>query len=115
MWSEVGTKQDYERENGLIPLGVVFVRSVIGLDMTAAKAAFAEYRDNTQRDSRQIYFENKFVEYIVHNGMMKDLSVLQDFSFTVQGSVVDVFSNALLVWAGIRKTIERVNANVTAA
>ena len=44
LWSEVGTKQDYEREIGSIPLGE-FVRSVIGLDMTAAKAAFAEYLD----------------------------------------------------------------------
>ena len=41
LWSEVGTKQDYEREIGSIPLGE-FVRSVVGLDMAAAKAAFAE-------------------------------------------------------------------------
>ncbi len=31
---------------------------------------------------------NQIVEYIVHNGMMKDLSVLQESLFTVQGSVV---------------------------
>ena len=114
LWSEVGTKQDYEREIGSVPLGE-FVRSVIGLDMTAAKAAFADYLNNTQLDSRQIYFVNQIVEYIVHNGMMKDLSVLQDSPFTDQGSVVDVFSNALPVWAGIRKAIERVNANATVA
>lgn len=27
-------------------------------------------------DSRQIYFVNQIVEYIIHNGVMKDLSVL---------------------------------------
>ena len=113
LWSEVGTKQDYEREIGSIPLGE-FVRSVIGLDMTAAKAAFADYLDNTQLDSRQIYFVNQIVEYIVHNGMMKDLSVLQDSPFTDQGSIVEVFTD-LSVWAGIRKAIERVNANATVA
>ena len=113
LWSEVGTKQDYEREIGSVPLGE-FVRSVVGLDMAAAKAAFAEYLDSTQLDSRQIYFVNQIVEYIVHNGMMKDLSVLQDSPFTDQGSIVEVFTD-LSVWAGIRKVIERVNANATAA
>ena len=113
LWSEVGTKQDYEREIGSVPLGE-FVRSVIGLDMTAAKAAFADYLDSTQLDSRQIYFVNQIVEYIVHNGMMKDLSVLQDSPFTDQGSIVEVFTD-LSVWAGIRKAIERVNANAAVA
>ena len=113
LWSEVGTKQDYEREIGSVPLGE-FVRSVIGLDMAAAKAAFADYLDSTQLDSRQIYFVNQIVEYIVHNGMMKDLSVLQDSPFTDQGSIVEVFTD-LSVWAGIRKTIERVNANAIVA
>ena len=82
--------------------------------MAAAKAAFAEYLDSTQLDSRQIYFVNQIVEYIVHNGMMKDLSVLQDSPFTDQGSIVEVFTD-LSVWAGIRKTIERVNANAIVA
>ena len=54
------------------------------------------------------------MEYIVHNGMMKDLSVLQEPPFTDQGSVVEIFTD-LSVWAGIRKAIETVNANATAA
>ncbi len=45
--------------------------------MNAAKSAFAEYLNNVNLDSRQIYFVNQIVEYIVHNGVMKDLSVLQ--------------------------------------
>ena len=38
-------------------------------------------------DSRQIYFVNQIVEYIIHNGVMKDLSVLQEPPFTVRGSI----------------------------
>ena len=57
---------------------------------------------------------NQIVEYIVHNGMMKDLSVLQEAPFTDRGSIVEVFTD-LSVWAGIRKVIERVNANAVAA
>ena len=64
-------------------------------------------------DSRQIYFVNQIVEYIVHNGLMKDLSVLQDSPFTDRGSIVDIFSD-LSVWAGIRKIIEKINANAVA-
>ncbi len=113
LWSEVGTKQEYEAEYGEKPLGE-FVREIVGLDMNAAKTAFAEYLDETNLDSRQIYFVNQIVEYIVHNGMMKDLSVLQETPFTDRGSIVEIFTD-LSVWMGIRRVIDQVNANALAA
>ena len=113
LWSEVGTREDYEREIGAVPLGE-FVRGIVGMDMTAAKAAFAEYLDNAELDSRQIYFVNQIVEYIVHNGLMKEMSVLQEPPFTDQGSIVEVFTD-LSVWMGIKKVIDQVNANAVAA
>lgn len=112
LWKEVGTKQDYENEYGTKPLGE-FVREIIGLDMNAAKEAFAEYLTNTKLDSRQIYFVNQIIEYIVHNGMMKDLSVLQESPFTDQGSVVEIFTDQA-VWMGIRKIIDCINSNAVA-
>ena len=113
LWSEVGTKQEYEAEYGTKPLGE-FVREIVGLDMNAAKAAFAEFLNDTNLDGRQIYFVNQIVEYIVHNGMMKDLSVLQDTPFTDRGSIVEIFTDQT-VWMGIRRVIEQVNANALAA
>ena len=113
LWSEIGTQQDYEAEYGNKPLGE-YVREIVGLDMAAAKAAFAEYLDETNLNSRQIYFVNQIVEFIVHNGMMKDLSVLQETPFTDQGSIVEVFTD-LTAWMGIRRVIEQVNANALAA
>ena len=113
LWSEVGTRQDYEAEYGKKPLGE-FVREIVGMDMNAAKEAFADYLDETNLDSRQIYFVNQIVEFIVHNGMMKDLSVLQESPFTDQGSIVEVFSD-LSVWMGIRKVIDAINANAAVA
>lgn len=113
LWSELGTKQDYEAEYGEKPLGE-FVREIVGLDMIAAKAAFAQYLEGSNLDSRQIYFVNQIVEYIVHNGMLKDLAVLQETPFTDQGSIVDIFTD-LNVWIGIRKTIDQINANALAA
>ena len=114
LWSEVGTKQDYEAEYGQKPLGEL-VREIVGLDMAAAKAAFSEFLEGANLDSRQIYFVNQIVEYIVRNGVMKDLSVLQNPPFTDQGNIVELFSTNLGVWNGIRKAIERVNANALAA
>lgn len=112
LWSEVGTKQDYEHEFGKKPLGE-FVREIVGLDMNAAKEAFSEFLTNASLDSRQIYFVNQIVEYIVHNGMMKDLSVLQEAPFTDQGSVVEIFTD-LSVWMGIKRVIDSINANAAA-
>lgn len=112
LWSQVGSREDYETEVGAKPLGE-FVREIVGLDMKAAKEAFSHYLNDANLDSRQIYFVNQIVEYIVHNGMMKDLSVLQEPPFTDQGSIVEVFYD-LSLWAGIKGVIDQINANAAA-
>lgn len=113
LWTDLGTKDEYEAEYGDKPLGE-FVREITGLDMNAAKEAFSEYLNEADLDSRQIYFVNQIVEYIVQNGLMKDLSVLREPPFTDQGSIVDIFTD-LNVWMGIKKVIERINNNVKVA
>ena len=84
--------------------------------------ALVDYYDRyyrTQADpyletrEREEQFVNQIVEYIVHNGMMKDLSVLQESPFTDRGSVVEIFTD-LSVWMGIRSVIDRINANAAA-
>ena len=112
LWKEVGTRQDYENEFGSKPLGE-FVREITGLDMNAAKEAFSEYLDDTSMDSRQIYFVMQIVEYIVHNGMLKDFSVLQESPFTDRGSVGEIFTD-MTVWLGMRRVIDTINANAAA-
>ena len=57
--------------------------------------------------------EYQIVEYIVHNGMLKDLSVLQEAPFTDQGSVVEIFKD-ITVWMGIKRVIDSINANAAA-
>jgi type I restriction enzyme R subunit len=66
-------------------------------------------------DASQIYFVNQIVEYIVRNGMMKDLSVLQETPFTDYGSIVEVFKDNISVWLGIKAIIDQINANAVAA
>ena len=112
LWKKIGTKKDYENEFGNKPLGE-FVREIVGLDMNAAKEAFSAYLTDANLDSRQIYFVNQIVEYIVHNGMMKDLTVLQESPFTDRGSVAEIFTD-LRVWMGIKNVIDSINANAAA-
>ena len=112
LWNEVGTKEEYAAEYGDKPLGE-FVREIVGLDMNAAKEAFAEFLNNTSLDSKQIYFVNQIIEYIVHNGIMKDLSVLREAPFTDKGSVVEVFTD-ISMWGKIRGIIEKINMNTAA-
>ena len=112
MWSEVGSREDYEREYGDKPLGEL-VREIVGLDMNAAKEAFSRYLNDVNLDQRQIYFVNQIINYIVKNGVMKDLSVLQDAPFTDRGSIVEIFTD-LSLWMGIKQVIDNINANAIA-
>ena len=112
LWHEVGTKQDYEQEFGAKPLGNLSARSWAWI-LNAAKEAFSAYLTDANLDSRQIYFVNQIVEYIVRNGMMKDFSVLQEPPFTDRGSVVEIFTD-MSVWLGIKRVIDTINANAAA-
>lgn len=112
LWNRLGSKSEYEAQCGSNPLGE-FVREIVGMDMRVAKEAFAEYLSDNNLDSRQIYFVNQIVEYIVRNGVMKDLSVLQEPPFTDRGSIIEVFGDISL-WLKIRQTIESINANAAA-
>lgn len=112
LWTEVGTRQDYEAEYGEKPLGE-FVRELVGLDMNAAKVAFNDFLLSANLDSRQIYFVNQIVEYIVQNGMLKNFAVLQEAPFTDKGSVVEVFTDRS-VWFAIKQVIGQINSNAVA-
>lgn len=113
LWRDLGSKRDYESACGQKPLGE-FVREIVGLDMKSAKAAFAGFLNDGNLDSRQIYFVNQIVEYIVHNGLMKDMTVMQTSPFTDRGSVVDIFTD-IEKWREIMDVIEDINRNAATA
>ena len=109
LWREVGSKKDYETEYGNKPLGE-FVREIVGLDMVAAKTAFAQFLNEVSLDANQIYFVNQIIEYVVRNGIIKDMSIFQEPPFTDRGSIVEVFKD-ISIWLGIKSVIEQINAN----
>ena len=48
----------------------VFVRSIVGLDRNAAKAAFANFLEKRPLTGNQIAFLNSIIDHLVLNGVM---------------------------------------------
>lgn len=113
LWGELGTKEQYDAQYGKTPLGEL-VRSVVGLSQKAANEAFSQFLNNAELDSRQMYFVRQIVNYIVKNGMMKDLSVLQDSPFTDQGGISELFDD-VAIFMDLRAIIEQINRNAMVA
>ena len=109
LWNELGSRDNYTQEVGNIPLGA-FVRSVVGLDQSAAKEAFSKFIDEQNLNSNQSYFVNQIINYIVQNGMLTDMSILQHAPFTDRGSVAEVFPSPH-IWDGVYSAIQSINAN----
>ena len=113
LWETLGTREDYEQSIGQKPLGE-FVREIVGLDMNAAKEAFATYLNDASLDSRQIYFINQVIEHIVRNGLLKDFSILQESPFIDEGSIDALFHN-VQNFSKVMKIIEKINDNAKVA
>ena len=58
---------------------------------------------------------NQIIEYIVQNGIMKDLSVLQESPFTDKGSLLELFEENTIILTKIRQSIEKININALVA
>jgi len=112
LWSELGTKEQYDTQYGEIPLGEL-VRSIVGLSTQAANDAFSTFLNDARLDSQQMHFVNQIVKYIVKNGMMKDLSVLQESPFSDLGSVSEIFGDGD-VFMDLRAMIDGINKNAVA-
>ena len=113
LWNELGTKEQYDAQFGAMPLGEL-VRSIVGLDQRAANDAFSSFLNDTALTSQQMHFVRQIVNYIVKNGMMKDLRVLQESPFTDMGSITELFEDTA-VFMKLRGIIDGINRNAKAA
>ena len=75
----VGTKQDYIDNYGNKPLGE-FIRGIVGLDVTAAQAAFAEFIQTGNLRADQMTFINSIISYLTTNGTI-DKKMLCDNTY----------------------------------
>lgn len=77
---ERGTKELFVKEYGNQPLGM-FIRSIIGLDVTAAQAAFSEFLNTGSLKADQITFIQNIITYLNINGTIEP-SMLFEPPFT---------------------------------
>jgi type I restriction enzyme, R subunit len=77
---EAGTREDFIREYGEKPLGS-FIRSIVGLDIQAANAAFSEFLQKGNLRADQMTFINNIVMHLEKNGAI-DPSMLFEPPFT---------------------------------
>ena len=89
LWDEIGTKADYEREYGEMPVGKM-VRQLVGLEQTAANEIFSEFLSAETLNTEQINFVKLIVDYVVKNGFM-ERSELQRDPFRSHGDVFKLF------------------------
>jgi len=67
---ERGTKADFVKEFGEQPLGV-FIRSIVGLDIQAAKNAFGDFLQKGNLTADQITFVNTIISFLEKNGVIE--------------------------------------------
>ncbi len=94
LWSELGSREDYEKEYGKTPIGRL-VRKIVGLDRGAVNEAFSRFLSDEKLNINQIRFVNLIVDYIVANGNIEDNSVLMQEPFRSLGSITVLFKNDL--------------------
>jgi len=106
---EVGTKQDYINTYGDKPLGE-FIRGIVGLDKSAAQAAFSEFIQAGNMRADQITFINNIITYLSTNGTIDKSMLFQSpFTFTHQDGLLGVFNDAEA--EKVIRLIDKVNNN----
>jgi type I restriction enzyme R subunit len=66
----IGTKEEFVKAYGDQPLGK-FIRSIVGLDVNAAKAVFAEFLSSQTLNSKQIRFIDLIINYLSQSGIIE--------------------------------------------
>ena len=71
--SELGSKEDYAREFGDTPFGLL-IRKIAKLDHDAAMQAFSAFINDQSLNQNQIAFVNKIINHIELNGYMENMT-----------------------------------------
>ncbi|MCC8136784.1 MAG: DEAD/DEAH box helicase family protein [Clostridiales bacterium] len=73
--SELGSREDYQREYGDTPFGLL-IRKIAKMDHDAAMKAFSAFINDESLNQRQIAFVNKIINHIEQNGYMDNIAEL---------------------------------------
>lgn len=106
--SELGSKEDYAREFGNTPFGLL-VRKIAKLDHDAAMAAFSQFINDQSLSQKQITFVHKIINHIEQNGYMESVTILTKPPFDKPLSFTKLFDRKMQ--SEIMATINKVKDN----
>lgn len=108
-----GNKELLERAMDGKPLGR-FVRSILGLEVNAAKEAFGEFLNKGNLSLQQINFINTIIDYLCINGTIdKQMLFDQPFTDISDQGLTGVFD--MTEGVKIIRIVDRINKNATEA
>ncbi|MFT8341675.1 MAG: DEAD/DEAH box helicase family protein [Clostridium beijerinckii] len=110
MWEELGTKEDYKKEFGEMPVNKL-VRKMVGLDRTIANEMFSEFLNSQNLNTKQIHFVKLIIDYVVANGLIDDNRVLTEDPFRTVGSIGVLFKENMEQARGIMGKIAEIKKN----
>ncbi len=88
--TELGSREDYQREFGDTPFGLL-VRRIAKMDHEAAMQAFSTFINDQSLNQRQITFVQKVINHIEQNGYMDNVADLQKPPFDKPVSFIKLF------------------------
>ena len=106
--SELGSKEDYAREFGDTPFGLL-IRKIAKLDHEAAMQAFSAFINDQSLNQKQIAFVNKIINHIELNGYMENVSELTKPPFDKPISFIKLFDAKTRT--ALMETINQVREN----
>lgn len=108
--TELGSKEDYKREFGDTPFGLL-IRKIAKLDHEAAMQAFSAFINDQSLNQNQIAFVNKIIHHIELNGYMENVSELAKPPFDKPISFIKLFDTNTRT--ELIKSIDQVRENAT--
>lgn len=89
--SELGSREDYVREFGNTPFGLL-VRKIAKLDHDAAMQAFSDFINDASLNQKQIAFVHKVISFVEQNGYMESVTDLRKPPFDKPISFLRLFN-----------------------
>lgn len=105
---ELGNSEDYKREYGDTPFGLL-VRKIVKLDHDSAMSAFSAFINDSSLNQKQIEFIHKIINHIENNGYIEDIKVLMKPPYDKPYSFIKMFEPKMR--EAIIQTIEGVKNN----
>jgi len=109
---ELGDSEDYKREYGDTPFGLL-VRRIAKLDHESTMKAFSAFINDKSLNQRQIEFILKIISHIENNGYIEDVKILMKPPFDKPFSFIKMFDAKTRT--ALLQTIEEIKNNALQA